>query len=149
MRRHDRLRGDCWRGSEDRRRKDSPGHRRQGGVLVRRTEEAPEGDRSGAKSEAGALGEEMEARLRGVTEPSVEKLKEALREEMDKLEGGFLTRKNGDDTCGRLGDYTSAEPGGDPGGTQRPMEAPDGQTGRLSWHLCAGCGQHIEGCAGT
>jgi hypothetical protein len=40
----------------------------------------------------------MEARLRGVTEPSVEKLKEALREEMDKLEGGFLTRKNGDDT---------------------------------------------------
>jgi hypothetical protein len=79
----------------------------------------------------------------------VEKLKEALREEMDKLEGGFLTRKNGDDTCGRLGDYTSAEPGGDPGGTQRPMEAPDGQTGRLRRHFCAGCGQYIEGCAGT
>ncbi len=75
---------------------------------------------------AGALGEEIEARLRGVTEPSVKKLKEALREEMDKLEGRFLARKNGDNTCGRLGAYTSAEPGGDPLGTQRPMEAPDG-----------------------
>jgi hypothetical protein len=75
---------------------------------------------------AGALGEEIEARLRGVTESSVEKLKEALREEMNKLEGRFLTRKNGDDTCRRLGDYTSAEPGGDPGGTQRPVEPPDG-----------------------
>jgi hypothetical protein len=30
---------------------------------------------------AGALGKEIEARLRGVTEPSVERLKEALREE--------------------------------------------------------------------
>jgi hypothetical protein len=81
---------------------------------------------------AGTLGEKIEARLRGVTEPSVEKLKEALREEMDKLEGRFLTRKSGDDTCRRLGDYTSAEPRGDPGGTQRPMEAPDGggQEGR-------------------
>ncbi len=64
---------------------------------------------------AGELGEEIEARLRGVTEPSVEKLKEALREEMDKLEGRFLARsvkKNGDDSCGRPEDDTSAEPGG-------------------------------------
>jgi hypothetical protein len=35
---------------------------------------------------AGALGEEIEARLRGVTEPSVEKLREALREEIERLE---------------------------------------------------------------
>ncbi len=61
---------------------------------------------------AGALGEEIEARLRGVTEPSVEKLKEALREEMDKLEGRFLTRKSRDDAGGRLGGCTAAEPGG-------------------------------------
>jgi hypothetical protein len=45
---------------------------------------------------------------------------------MDKLEGKFLARKNGEDTWGRSEDYTSAEPGGDPGGTQRPSEAPDG-----------------------
>ncbi len=38
---------------------------------------------------AGALGEEIEARLRGVTEPSVEKLREALREEIEKLEERF------------------------------------------------------------
>ena len=38
---------------------------------------------------AGALGEEIEARLRGVTEPSVEKLREALREEIKKLEERF------------------------------------------------------------
>jgi hypothetical protein len=75
---------------------------------------------------AGALGEEIEALLRGVTEPSVERLKEALREEMDKLEGGFLTRKSRDDAGGRLGGCTAAEPGEDPGGTQRPTEAPDG-----------------------
>jgi hypothetical protein len=61
---------------------------------------------------AGALGEEIEARLRGVTEPSVEKLKEALRGEMDKLERRFHARKNGDEAGGRLGDYTAAEPGG-------------------------------------
>jgi hypothetical protein len=75
---------------------------------------------------AGALGEEIEARLRGVTEPSVEKLKEALREELDKLEERFRTRKRRDDASGRLGDCTTAEPGGDPGGTPRPAEAPDG-----------------------
>jgi hypothetical protein len=34
---------------------------------------------------AGALGEEIKARLRGVTEPSVEKLRKALRREIDKL----------------------------------------------------------------
>ncbi len=61
---------------------------------------------------AGALGEEIEARLRGVTEPSVEKLKEALRGEMDKLERRFSARKNGDDAGGRLGGCTAAEPGG-------------------------------------
>ncbi len=61
---------------------------------------------------AGALGEEIEARLRGVTEPSVEKLKEALREEMDELEGRVLTGKSRDDAGGRLGGCTAAEPGG-------------------------------------
>jgi hypothetical protein len=75
---------------------------------------------------AGAPGEEIEARLQGVTEPSVEKLKEALREELDKLEERFRTRKSRDDAGGRLGGCTAAEPGGDPGGTPRPAEAPDG-----------------------
>jgi hypothetical protein len=75
---------------------------------------------------AGALGEEIEARLRGVTEPSMERLKEALREEIDKLEERFRTRKSRDDAGGRLGGCTAAEPGGDPGGTPRPAEAPDG-----------------------
>ena len=68
---------------------------------------------------AGALGKEIEARLRGVTEPSVEKLKEALREELDKLEERFRDRKRKDDAGGRLGDRTMIEPGGDPGGTPR------------------------------
>jgi hypothetical protein len=63
---------------------------------------------------AGALGEEIEARLRGVTEPSVEKLKEALRGEMDRLERRLSARKNGDEAGGRLGDCTAAEPGGGP-----------------------------------
>jgi hypothetical protein len=36
--------------------------------------------------EAGTLGEEIEARLRGVTEPSVEKLREALKQEIERLE---------------------------------------------------------------
>ncbi len=74
----------------------------------------------------GALGEEIEAQLRGVTEPSVEKLKEALREELDKLEERFRARKRKDDAGGRLGDRTVVEPRGDPGGTPRPAEAPDG-----------------------
>ena len=42
---------------------------------------------------AGALGEEIEARLRGVTEPSVEKLREALREEIEKLEEGSTSEE--------------------------------------------------------
>ncbi len=75
---------------------------------------------------AGALGKEIEARLRGVTEPSVEKLKEALREEIDKLEERFHVRKRKDNADERLEDRTMVEPGGDPGGTPKPAEAPDG-----------------------
>ena len=45
---------------------------------------------------AGTLGEEIEARLRGVTEPSVEKLREALREEIEKLEERFHVRRGKD-----------------------------------------------------
>jgi hypothetical protein len=78
---------------------------------------------------AGALGKEIEARLRGVTEPSVEKLKEALREEMRILEERFLTRnpRNEENEIGRgPTNGTPAEPGGDPGGTERPEADPDG-----------------------
>ncbi len=50
---------------------------------------------------AGALGEEIEARLRGVTEPSVEKLREALREEIEKLEERFHVRRGRDNAGGR------------------------------------------------
>jgi hypothetical protein len=75
---------------------------------------------------AGALGEEIEARLRGVTEPSVEKLKEALREEIDKLEERFHARKRRVNAGGRLEDRTMAEPGEDSGGTPKPAEAPVG-----------------------
>jgi hypothetical protein len=75
---------------------------------------------------AGALGKEIEARLRGVTEPSVEKLKGALREEIDKLEERFHIRKRKDNAGGRLEDCTMVEPGEDPGGTPKPAEAPDG-----------------------
>ncbi len=75
---------------------------------------------------AGALGDEIEARLRGVTEPSVEKLKEVLREEIDKLEERFNVRKRKDNAGGRLGDRTMVETGEDPGGTPKPAEAPDG-----------------------
>jgi hypothetical protein len=60
---------------------------------------------------AGALGEEIEARLQGVTEPSVEKLKEALREEIDKLEERFHVRRGKDKGGGRLEDHTMVEPG--------------------------------------
>ncbi len=45
----------------------------------------------------------------------MEKLKEVLREEVDKLEGRFLARsarKNGDDAGGRPEDDTLVEPGG-------------------------------------
>jgi hypothetical protein len=75
---------------------------------------------------AGALGEEIEARLRGVAEPSVEKLKEVLREEIDKLEKRFHIRKRRDNTGGRPEDPTMVEAGEDPGGTPKPAEAPDG-----------------------
>jgi hypothetical protein len=75
---------------------------------------------------AGALGKEIEARLLGVTEPSVEKLKEVLREEIDKLEERFHVRKRKDSAGGRLEDRTMVEPGEDPGGTPKPAEAPDG-----------------------
>ncbi len=58
----------------------------------------------------------------------MEKLKEALREEMRILEERFLTRNPRSDeneTGRRPNDGAPAEPGGDPGGTQRPEEAPD------------------------
>jgi hypothetical protein len=57
----------------------------------------------------------------------VEKLKEALREELDKLEEKFHVRKRKDNAGGRLEDRTMIEPGGDPGGTPKPAEAPDGE----------------------
>ncbi len=56
----------------------------------------------------------------------MEKLKEALREELDKLEERFHVRKRKDNAGGRLEDRTMIEPGGDPGGTPKPAEAPDG-----------------------
>jgi hypothetical protein len=73
---------------------------------------------------AGALGKEIEARLRGVTEPSVEKLREALRKEIDKLEGRFHVRRGRDNTGGRPEDLTMAETGEDPGGTPKPALRP-------------------------
>jgi hypothetical protein len=75
---------------------------------------------------AGALGEEIEARLRGVTEPSVEKLREALRREIDKLEERFHVRRGKDNAGGKPEDRTMMETGEDPGGTPKPAEAPDG-----------------------
>ncbi len=74
----------------------------------------------------GALGEEIEAQLRGVTEPSVEKPREALREEIEKLEERFHVRREKDGTGGRSGDPARTETGEDPGGTPKPAEAPDG-----------------------
>jgi hypothetical protein len=75
---------------------------------------------------AGALGEEIEARLRGVTEPSVEKLREALREEIEKLEERFHVRRGRDNIGGRPEEHATMETGEDPGGTLKPAEAPDG-----------------------
>jgi hypothetical protein len=75
---------------------------------------------------AGALGEEIEAQLRGVTEPSVEKLREALRREIETLEERFHVRRGKDSTGGRPEDHTMMETGEDPGGTPKPAEAPDG-----------------------
>jgi hypothetical protein len=74
-----------------------------------------------------ALGEEIEARLRGVTEPSVEKPKEVLREEIDKLEERFHVRKRKDNAGGRLGDRTMVETGEDPGGTRSRQRPPTGE----------------------
>jgi hypothetical protein len=75
---------------------------------------------------AGALGEEIEARLRGVTEPAVEKLREALREEIEKLEERFNVRKRKGGASESPGNPTRIETGEDPGGTPKPAEAPDG-----------------------
>ncbi len=75
---------------------------------------------------AGALGEEIEVRLRGVTEPSVEKLKEALREEIDKLEERFHVRKRKDNAGGRLEDRTMVETGRSRRDPEAGAEAPDG-----------------------
>jgi hypothetical protein len=75
---------------------------------------------------AGALGEEIEARLRGVTEPSVEKLREALREEIEKLEERFNVRRGKGGASENPGNPTRTETGEDPGGTPKPAEAPDG-----------------------
>ncbi len=75
---------------------------------------------------AGALGEEIEAQLRGVTEPSVEKLRKAVRREIDKLEERFHVRRGKDNAGGRPEDLTMTETGEDPGGTPKPAEAPNG-----------------------
>ena len=75
---------------------------------------------------AGALGKEIEARLRGVTEPSVEKLREALREEIEKLEERFNVRRGKDGASESPGNPTRTGTGEDPGGTPKPAEAPDG-----------------------
>ena len=75
---------------------------------------------------AGTLGEEIEARLRGVTEPSVEKLREALKEEIEQLEERFNVQRRKDGASESPGNPTWAETGEDPGGTPKPVEAPDG-----------------------
>ncbi len=89
-------------------------------TLSEERQRGPKGDKM-AENNAG-----REERPAGVTEPSVKKLKEELREELDKLEERFRARKRKDDAGRRLGDHTMVEPGGDPGGTPRPAEAPDG-----------------------
>ena len=73
---------------------------------------------------AGALGEEIEARLRGVTEPSVEKLREALREEIEKLEERFNVRRRKGGASESPGNPTGTETGEFPEGPrsrQRPQ----------------------------
>jgi hypothetical protein len=95
---------------------------------------------------AGALGEEIEARLRGVTEPSVEKLREALKEEIEKLEERFHVRRGRDNAGGRSEDLTRMGTGEDPGGTPKPAEVSRwGRTGRPRRHIRARQGQHVEG----
>ncbi len=56
----------------------------------------------------------------------MEKLREALREEIEKLEERFHVRRGRDSTGGRSEDLTRIETGEDPGGTPKPAEAPDG-----------------------
>ncbi len=60
----------------------------------------------------------------------MEKLKEALREELDKLEERFRTRKRKDDTGGRLGDRTVVDPERDPGGPRGRQRLPMGEDRR-------------------
>ncbi len=56
----------------------------------------------------------------------MEKLKEVLREEIDKLEERFHVRKRRDNAGGRPEDPTMVEAREDPGGTPKPAEVPDG-----------------------
>jgi hypothetical protein len=56
----------------------------------------------------------------------VEKLREALREEIEKLEERFHVRRGRDGTGGRQEEHATMETGEDPGGTPKPAEAPDG-----------------------
>jgi hypothetical protein len=62
---------------------------------------------------AGALREEIETKLRGVTEPLVEKLKEALREEIRVLEERFLTKNPGSREEGMVENQTLMKNGAD------------------------------------
>jgi hypothetical protein len=86
--------------------------------------------------EAGTLGEEIEARLRGVTEPSVEKLREALKGEIEKLEERFNVQKRKDGASESPGNPTCRGPRW-------------GSTGRPRRHIRAREGQHVEGPSGT
>ena len=56
----------------------------------------------------------------------MEKLREALREEIEKLEERFHVRRERDSAGGRSEDLTRTETGEDPEGTPKPAEAPDG-----------------------
>ncbi len=57
----------------------------------------------------------------------MEKLREVLREEIEKLEERFHVRRGRDNAGGRSEDLTRMETGEDPGGTPKPAEAPDGE----------------------
>ncbi len=57
----------------------------------------------------------------------MEKLREALREEIEKLEERFDVRRGRDGASGSPGNPTRTETGEDPGGTPKPAEAPDGE----------------------
>ncbi len=56
----------------------------------------------------------------------MEKLREALREEIEKLKERFHVRRGKDGAGGRSGDLARTETGEDPGGTPKPAEAADG-----------------------